>query len=224
MGSNVCQDKGEVSHCLTLAGFFHFGISFHAFIRYSSCRREGRAQNRRAEGGGNCQGGTQGAAVDGRFGRLMVVVCSVYLERWDRFCLITMFVCIWIHCAGVTGSKIRPAPINRYTHPGLRPFIGLSVYRRRPPLGPARLSVYRFIGAATPPVRPHGLRPLIGLSVYRRRPPLGPARLSVYRFIGAATPSARPHARQARPPPWAYPVHRFIEERILLEKSCMYKF
>ena len=133
---------------------------------------------------------------------------------------------------------------------GLRPFIGLSVYRRghpasqapwaspvyrfiglsaRPPrqsdpMGFARLSVYRFIGAATPPVRPHGLRPLIGLSVYRRRPPLGPARLSVYRFIGAATPSARPRARQARPPPWAYPVHRFIEERILLEKSCMYKF
>lgn len=132
---SICQDKGEVSNCLTLAGFFHFGISFHAFIRlppqnssYSSCRREGRAQNRRAEGGGNCQGGTQGAAVDGRFGRLMVVVCSVYLERWDRFCLITMFVCIQIYAFCTCGTpwrknviifwyyKSMPWPIERGFH------------------------------------------------------------------------------------------------------------
>ena len=92
---------------------------------------------------------------------------------------------------GLSAQATRPAtPINPPWTPPVYRY--LSVYPRRPPLGPARLSVYRFIGAAIP----------------RQSDPMGFARLSVYRFIGLSAQATRP----ATPinPPWTPPVYRFI--------------
>ena len=82
---------------------------------------------------------------------------------------------------GLSAQATRPAtPINPPWTPPVYRY--LSVYPRRPPLGPARLSVYRFIGAAIP----------------RQSDPMGFARLSVYRFIGLSVYRRRPPGQPHR--------------------------
>ena len=75
------------------------------------------------------------------------------------------------------------------------PFIGLSVYWRRP------VPICRFIGLSVYRRRPVPICPFIGLSVYRRRPvPICPfiglsaqagADLSFYRFIGLSAQAGK---------------------------------
>ena len=75
------------------------------------------------------------------------------------------------------------------------PFIGLSVYWRRP------VPICPFIGLSVYRRRPVPICPFIGLSVYRRRPvPICPfiglsaqagADLSVYRFIGLSAQAGK---------------------------------